>query len=39
MGVGDRPPDLAFTTLEGRELQLSSFRGAPLVLTFLRYIG
>lgn len=39
MQVGDRPPDLRFTTLEGEELRLSSLRGAPVVLTFLRYIG
>ena len=39
MRVGDSPPDLRFTTLEGKELRLYSFRGAPVVLTLLRYIG
>jgi peroxiredoxin len=39
MEVGARPPDLSFTTLMGKELRLSAFRGAPVVLTFLRYIG
>jgi peroxiredoxin len=39
MRVGDLAPDLVFRTLEGRELRLSEFRGAPVVLTFLRYIG
>jgi peroxiredoxin len=34
-----RAPDVTFATLTGEELRLSALRGAPVVLTFLRYIG
>lgn len=39
MKSGDRAPELRLTGLSGEDLTLSSFRGAPVVLTFLRYIG
>jgi peroxiredoxin len=39
MRLGDAAPDVAFTRLDGDTLRLSSLRGAPVVLSFLRYIG
>ncbi len=39
MEVGDRPANVRLLTQDGEELDLSEFRGSPVVLTFLRYIG
>jgi peroxiredoxin len=36
---GDPAPDVALNRLDGTALRLSSLLGAPVVLSFLRYIG
>jgi len=36
--VGDTLPDLAFTDLDGRTLQLHALRGHPVLLTFERSV-
>lgn len=33
---GDLAPDFEMTDVEGNRIRLSSFRGKPVVLTFLR---
>ncbi len=37
--VGSPAPDFGLTAIDGREIQLSSFKGQPLVLVFLRGFG
>lgn len=37
--VGDRAPDLSLTSTTGRSVSLSSLRGRPIVLVFLRWLG
>lgn len=37
--VGDRAPDFTLADTSGRRVTLSSFRGRPVVLVFLRWLG
>lgn len=37
--VGETAPRLALPTLDGGELDLSSLRGYPVLLSFLRHAG
>lgn len=37
--VGEGAPDFSLPDLDGNESTLSSLRGRPVVLTFLRYVG
>jgi peroxiredoxin len=37
--VGDLAPDFALADTSGRQVTLSSFRGRPVVLIFLRWLG
>lgn len=39
MRPGEPAPDVALQRLDGDTLRLSSHRGSPVVLSFLRYIG
>jgi peroxiredoxin Q/BCP len=36
---GDRAPDFTLPSTNGEQLTLSSFRGQPVVLVFLRWLG
>lgn len=36
---GDRAPDFTLTTLEGKPVALSDYRGQPVLLVFLRHLG
>ena len=37
--VGSEAPDFALTGIDGREVSLSSYRGRPVVIVFLRGFG
>jgi peroxiredoxin len=37
--VGAEAPDFTLTAIDGREVSLSSYRGGPVVLVFLRGFG
>jgi peroxiredoxin len=39
LNPGDPAPDVALNRLDGSTLRLSSLLGAPVVVSFLRYIG
>jgi peroxiredoxin len=39
LGVGDRAPAFTLTSTTGRLVSLSSLRGRPIVLVFLRWLG
>jgi peroxiredoxin len=37
--VGDRAPDVELMSTTGERIALSSLRGRPVVLVFLRWLG
>ena len=37
--IGGPAPDFELTSIEGEQVRLSSFRGKPVVLVFLRGLG
>lgn len=37
--VGDRAPDFSLVSTSEEEITLSSFRGRPVVIVFLRWLG
>jgi len=37
--VGDRAPDFTVTNTTGERITLSAFRGRPVVIVFLRWLG
>ena len=36
---GERAPDFTLTSTTGERIMLSSYRGRPVVLVFLRWLG